>query len=92
MTNPELARRVQSHKEDLTVLGGDIVDIQNTVNRHTQDLISIKRVQDEHTAVLTEHSVVLAEHSVVLAEHSVALAELRGGVAEILRRLPAQDN
>src|SRR5262249_57477126 len=42
MANPEALRRINQHEEDLRAIGDTVIDIKETVDRHTQELTTIK--------------------------------------------------
>jgi methyl-accepting chemotaxis protein len=94
VTSPELYRRVDRAEQDLTAISDTLLDIKETVDQHTDELASIKRIQGQHSEVLNQHSEILNQHSEVLNQHSEILnqhSEILNQhtelLNEILRRL-----
>jgi hypothetical protein len=61
MTRPELSRRVGRAEEDLTAVSDTVLDIKETVDRHTEtlavhgrELTVIRETQVQHGEVLAE--------------------------------------
>ncbi|MGH4013608.1 MAG: hypothetical protein ACRDSL_06670, partial [Pseudonocardiaceae bacterium] len=63
MTSPELARRVERVEQDLTAISDTVLDIKDTVDQHTGELVAIKRTQEQHSQLLNQHSQLLNQHS-----------------------------
>ncbi|HEU0088634.1 MAG TPA: hypothetical protein VFQ77_13485 [Pseudonocardiaceae bacterium] len=61
MTRPELSRRIERAEQDLTAISDTMLDIKDTVDQHTEELVGIKRVQEQHTQMLNQHTHLLNE-------------------------------
>ena len=61
MTGPDLSRRVERAEEDVTAISDTVLEIKETVDRHTatldahgRELAAIRQTQAEHGQVLAE--------------------------------------
>jgi plasmid stabilization system protein ParE len=97
MTRPELSRRVERAEEDLTAIFDTVLDIQKTVDRHTEMFAVHTETLAAHTETLAAHTETLAGHTETLVVHGRELAAIRETQAqhgevlvEILRRLDAR--
>ena len=75
MTRPELLRRVERTEEDLTAISEIVLDIKETVDRHTDTLAEHGRMLADHGRILADHGRILAEHGRILTEHGRILTE-----------------
>ncbi|WP_130348214.1 hypothetical protein [Herbihabitans rhizosphaerae] len=83
MASPELSRRVDRQAEDLQAIGDTVLDIKATVDRHSRELVGIRRVQTEHSQQLAAlRSDVTEIRSDVTGLRS-ELGEVRSGLSEV---------
>lgn len=81
MPAPEqLGARVHRLEEDLTAIADTVVDIKQTVDRHSREFVAVRRTLDEHTRRLDHQDRILDRHTETLDRHTELLTE-------ILRRL-----
>jgi chromosome segregation ATPase len=87
MTRPELSRRVERAEEDLTAMFDTVLDIKETVDRHTE----ILAVHGHKLDSLKENQDTFRESLDSLKENQDAMRETQAQhgevLAEILRRL-----
>jgi hypothetical protein len=87
VASPEVARLTRQLDQQDDTVSDTVLDIQETVDRHTGTLVTIQETVDQHTGTLVTIQETVDQHTETLATIQETQAQHGGLLAEILRRL-----